>query len=69
MGKQTKNNKNEHGERGLLRQQMELLAVRSENCNDEELSALTMAMVEIYKTLYWQPVSARNFLESPFERR
>lgn len=47
-------------ERDLLRQQMELLASRSKACSDEELRAITLAMVEVYKTLYWQPQSARQ---------
>ncbi|GIQ67399.1 hypothetical protein [Xylanibacillus composti] len=35
----------------LLREQMELLAERSKKCIDEELPAITLAMVEIYKVL------------------
>lgn len=51
---------NKKDERGLLRQQMELLAERSESCADSELRSLTLSMVEIYQTLYWQPQSARG---------
>jgi len=47
-------------ERQLLREQMELLAGRSKHCANDELPALTWAMTEIYKTLYWQPPSARQ---------
>lgn len=47
-------------ERDLLRTQMELLAERSQTCNDDELYKLTLGMVEIYKTLYWQPANARQ---------
>ncbi len=36
----------------ILRQQLELLAERSNTCTDEELPAITMAMVEIYKAFY-----------------
>lgn len=35
----------------ILRQQLELLAERSENCLDEELPSLTKAMLEISNVL------------------
>lgn len=35
----------------ILRQQLELLAERSQDCMDEELPAITNAMVAIYREL------------------
>lgn len=36
-------------EREILRQQLELLAERSEHCADEELPSISKAMIEISK--------------------
>lgn len=47
-------------EREILRQQMDLLVLRSKSCKDKELPALTLAMVEIYKSLYWKPLSTKG---------
>lgn len=51
---------NKTDERKLLRQQMELLAKRSKICENSELPAITFAMVEVYKALYWKPLSVKD---------
>lgn len=51
---------NKKNERELLRKQMELLAEKSKHCNDGDLPALTLAMVEVYKSLYWKPLQVKD---------